>query len=96
MSTNSLYYIAYYTIIRNIQHVKSKVCDVLLINRIFEKFQRNKPDDLLRISFKSYFTYYTFERYGTCLLSKLSIPRLHDEDVSTIATHPTKSIKNNE
>src|ERR1043165_7869103 len=33
-----------------------------------------------------------FIRYGTCLLSKLSIPRLHDEDVSTIATHrPTKT-----
>src|ERR1041385_9469844 len=30
---------------------------------------------------------------GTCLLSKLSIPRLHDEDVSTIATHrPTKTV----
>ena len=31
--------------------------------------------------------------FGTCLLSKLSIPRLHDEDVSTIATHLTKSKK---
>src|ERR1051325_5630411 len=31
--------------------------------------------------------------FGTCLLSKLSIPRLHDEDVSTIATHrPTKTV----
>src|SRR5436305_5166728 len=34
--------------------------------------------------------YYMF---GTCLLSKLSIPRLHDEAVSTIATHrPTKTV----
>ena len=31
--------------------------------------------------------------FGTCLQSKLSIPRLHDEDVSTIATHrPTKTV----
>ena len=34
-----------------------------------------------------------YELIGTCLLSKLSIPRLHDEDVSTIATHPTKKKK---
>src|ERR1044072_8784105 len=35
----------------------------------------------------------SFVRFGTCLLSKLSIPRLHDEDVSTIATHrPTKTV----
>src|ERR1041385_3552472 len=34
-----------------------------------------------------------YVRFGTCLLSKLSIPRLHDEDVSTIATHrPTKTV----
>ena len=32
---------------------------------------------------------------GTCLLSKLSIPRLHDEEVSTITTHPTKKNKKN-
>jgi hypothetical protein len=32
------------------------------------------------------------KNYGTCQLSILSIPRLHDEDVSTIATHrPTKT-----
>src|ERR1043166_7500697 len=34
-----------------------------------------------------------YVRFGTCLLSKLSIPRLHDEDVSTIVTHrPTKTV----
>ena len=32
-------------------------------------------------------------RVGTCLLSILSIPRLHDEDVSTIRNPPYKKEK---
>ena len=64
---------------------------LILINEIFEKFKEIKS---LR---SSHFYLLLMEskkkRFGTCLLSKLSIPRLHDEDVSTIATHrPTKTV----